>query len=110
MISKKHRLNQQDFKKYLLKTRVLNGNHLYVRFGITDLTHTHFSVVVSKKVAKTSVMRNKLKRRSYNVLSRYITKFPPGFICIVFMGKGSSSLSYVSLKEELEGLLNRINI
>jgi ribonuclease P protein component len=110
MIPKKHRLSQQDFKKYLGKTRVLNGTHLYIRFSLTDLPNTHFSVVVSKKIAKTSVLRNKIKRRAYAVVSEYLDIFPKGFICMVFMGKGSSSLSYRDLSKELQELLGKIKI
>lgn len=110
MIPKKNRLSQQDFKKYLGKTRVLNGEHLYIRFGTVNLENTHFSVVVSKKVAKTSVLRNLIKRRGYMILSDYLNKFPKGFICMVFMGKGSSSISYATLSKELCELLRKIKI
>lgn len=110
MISKKHRLSQQDFKKYLVKTRVLNGQHLYIRFCLTDLKNTHFSVVVSKKVAKTSVLRNKIKRRVYAIVSEYLDTFPKGFICMIFLGKGSSSLSYNNTRTEVQELLNKVKI
>jgi len=110
MISKKYKLRQNDFKKYLVKTKVLSGQHLHIRFLKTKLPEAHFSVVVPKKIAKTSVLRNKIKRRVYSVISKQIKKFPQGLLCVVFLRKGSPTLSFKNLQEELQALLEQIKI
>ncbi len=65
------------------------------------------AVVVSKKIAKLSVLRHLLKRRVLSVLKPYCAK---DLALIVYARPGANALPYQVLKDELENLLERAQI
>ncbi len=62
------------------------------------------AVVVSKKVAKLSVSRHLLKRRTLSILKPFCTK---DIALVLYARAGSQALPYAALKQELEELLTR---
>ena len=67
-----------------------------------------FAVVVSKKVAKTAVARNKNKRRVREVLKKTVTKIPSGRSYIVMLKKDLNTSVFSDITSELEELLARV--
>jgi ribonuclease P protein component len=61
--------------------------------------------VVSKKVAKSAVARNTLKRRALSIVRRYLQ---PGRSFVLYARAGSPSLPYAGLERELAALLDSI--
>jgi ribonuclease P protein component len=66
-----------------------------------------FAVVVSKKVAKTAVTRNRLRRRVYEFV-RTTSPSLPAIEAMFIMQKGASALSAAQLREEVLLLLKKI--
>ena len=65
--------------------------------------HPRFAVVVSKKVLKSAVGRNRIRRRVYEVVRRFMSSdFPP--VDLVFIVSSSEILS--QSPAELEALLS----
>jgi ribonuclease P protein component len=69
-----------------------------------------FSVVVSKKVAKQAVMRNRLRRRLYGVVERFfnVTNSPVLFQGIFILKPGAAKATRASLATEAADLLAQI--
>lgn len=63
------------------------------------------AVVVSKKNAKTAVLRNLVKRRAYSVLSGEIKNIKNGVGIIVFAKGGLENIDFNTLKQSLISLL-----
>jgi ribonuclease P protein component len=61
-----------------------------------------FSVVVSKKVAKTAVLRNKIRRRTYEVLQK-IPKTP--YSVILFAKNGVEKATFQEIEADISKLL-----
>lgn len=83
MIPKQNRINREDFEKIMKKGGIGSSSLFSLRFLKNPLNKGHFSVVVSKKVAKTAVSRNKIRRRAYSVLGKSVKN--PYFI--ILLGK-----------------------
>jgi len=63
MLPKKHRLRKQrDFTKTLKAGRALKEKFLILKVRNNQLEYPRFGIVVSKKVSKTAVVRNRIKR------------------------------------------------
>lgn len=71
MISKKHRLTTPRFDAVFASGVVFRSKHFLVRILPNSPTPA-FAVVVGKKIAKTAVQRNALRRKVFQCLSRYI--------------------------------------
>lgn len=83
----------------------LNSSFFSVRLLKNPLNSIHFSVVVAKKVAKTAVSRNKIRRRVYSILGKNIKN--PYFI-ILFGKKGVEKATFVEVKEDIEKLVKKL--
>lgn len=64
----------------------------------------HASVVVPKKVEKSAVRRNRLRRRAYDILRRL---HPKEGVYILIAKPSAASASYSALKDDIEALLGR---
>ncbi len=64
MLPRRARLSTEEFKVVMEKGRVFNSPLFLVRL-LPNMPHAAFSAVASKKVAKTAVIRNKIRRQIY---------------------------------------------
>lgn len=71
-----------------------------------DLAH-RFSFVISKKVAKTAVGRNKLRRRGYSTLATLLPSFKKKCAGIFFLKKGVAELSLSGFEYEMKELFHK---
>jgi ribonuclease P protein component len=76
----------------------LNSSFFTLRFLKDPLNSTHFSVVVAKKVAKTAVSRNKIRRRAYSVLGKTVKN--PYFV-ILFGKKGVEKATFAEVEADI---------
>jgi ribonuclease P protein component len=99
MLAKEARIPRADFAAVAKGTRAVSAH-----FSVTALPTPagRAAAVVSKKIAKSSVARHRLKRRILAVLA---PKVRPGRSFIVYARAGSSSLSSAALAKELATLL-----
>ncbi len=104
MLKKKERLSRKEFNRFFSLGKKFHSKNIQLIY-FTFKTR-HISVVVSKKVSKLAVDRNKLRRRVYNIVRNSEKKG----IFIFLMKKNSNTLSYQNIKEELVELINNINI
>lgn len=102
MIPKKNRIKREDFEEITKKGGFLSSSLFSIRFLKNPEKIRRISVVVSKKVAKTAVKRNLLRRRVYEV----IQKMPESpYFSIIFAKKGSEKASFREIATEITKLL-----
>lgn len=110
MIQKQHRFHRRNQVQYVHRRGVsVRGNNMSLRYVERPDTHGYrLAVVVSKKVDKRAVTRNRIRRRVY----AYIRNLEPSFrdnldiVISVFDSKLASSAA-AEFKEELNELINR---
>lgn len=95
MLSKKRRLNRKDFLQVKATGRTFRPN---------DLGFNRFAVVTSTKLDKKAVVRNKLRRRIYEIV-----KDLPGSQDIIILGnKRMLNLSHEELDTYVHQILSKI--
>lgn len=107
MISKAYRISKNDFELIKKKGFPVHGSLFSLRYVKNPENTTHFSVVVSKKVAKSAVLRNKIRRRVYSIVSK--TPKKPYKIAF-FAKKGAEKLTFKETEQDILKLLEKSKI
>ena len=108
MLPKKNRVDKRAIEKIFKESKIFNSPILTFRFVLTNNNNIpRISIIVPKTVAKKAVNRNLLRRRGYNVLGKYINRFPAGILGIFLFKKYQDDISI--LENEIKNILNKIN-
>lgn len=105
MVPKLQRINRETFEEIMKKGRIIHSGLFSMRFLKNPLNTSSFSVVVAKKVAKTAVSRNKIRRRAYSILAKLPKK--PYFMAF-FAKKGVEKAAFAEVRSELESLVVKL--
>ena len=77
--------------------------HITLYFKKTD-GFSRFACVISQKVSKKAVLRNKLRRRTYAIIKNHLSGIKEGYAIILVFKKGATDLTY----SQLEGFVLEI--
>lgn len=111
MFKKTNRLTRQD-----IETVFKNGKNAHTPlFGLSYITQNNtqsnkYSIVVSKKVAKTAVVRNKLRRRGYSILKKESDVLKNNHHIILFFKKGADRLDFKETTTEIKKALKKAGL
>lgn len=105
MLKKKQRLSRSEFTNLLKRGKRLHGDHFSLLY--TPAEETKCGLVVSKKIAKKAVERNKLRRKIYAVFGENLTVLPH-LHCVLLTRPAITTLSHEELKREIETLIKTI--
>lgn len=109
MLPKERRIPKSYFNHLIKDGQRKNSQHLllYISKNGQDKPYkTKISFSVSKKVTNSAVVRNKLRRRGYSVVERYISNLKPNLLLFFSYKKGSEKLSFENIREEVGFLLS----
>ena len=111
MLPSINKLPRQQFDAVFTKTASVFSKHLTLRYSRDGIeNNSRFSVVVSKKVVKEAIERNKIKRQIYGILQKYTKIIQKPYIGIFLVKKACNLLSLPELKEEILFLLKKSGI
>lgn len=101
MLSREHRLNKrQDIERVFKRGRSIYANSLGLRLAPNNLEFSRFTVVVSLKVSKKAVERNRLKRRLREIVRREVLpQAKSGFDGLILTQKPLLTLTFAELRE-----------
>lgn len=114
MILKNNRISKKDFDLIMKKGRIFNSDLFSLKIFKNVENKGFFgykvSIVVSKKLAKTAVKRNKIRRRVYSVLNKELLKKTKNFdnknLFLIFFAKnGSEKATFEDQKNDIIKLL-----
>lgn len=91
MIVRRHRFHGYgSLKGVYSRGQTIRGGPLSLKFGRRDPSKPYrVAAVVSRKVSKSAVIRNRIRRRLYEAVRRHEGKIPPG-TDLVFTAFGES--------------------
>lgn len=111
MLKKSNRIRSSNFVSILKEGVVATSPLFFVRIKINLISKQDklFSVVVSKKIAKTAVKRNLIRRKVYSLLGE-ILKNPnlPGVKAVISVKKDISKEKLEIIKENLHIVLKHV--
>lgn len=107
MLKKTRRIRRSEFSYILSNSKRINTPHLLlcVAQGLNSI-ESKFSFSVSKKVSKSAVVRNKLRRRGYSIIGKNIDKISNGYFFFFNFKKGSDRLNFEGIENEIGVLLS----
>jgi ribonuclease P protein component len=106
MLRKKERLSREAFNRFFSVGKRYHSPSLQLIYSPHDTFHA--SVVVSKKVARSAVKRNKIRRRIYDIVRNYKQSNNETGVFIIITKPNVATYSYAVLKEEVLGLISSI--
>ncbi len=106
MLPKKERLSRQAFSRFFSVGRKIHTPLFQVVYSPHPTLHV--SVVVSKKISKRAVGRNKIRRRVYDAVRRYRTESGLTGVYIFIMKTGVEVVTYENLKKEIYTTITKI--
>jgi ribonuclease P protein component len=108
MLPKKERLTRKEFSTFFPLGKRFHSPLLTVVYA--PHTTFHASAVVSKKIEKHAVGRNKFRRRIYAIFERKRRErsFTGVFICIA--KNGAAEATFTQLEEELFSLIHKTGV
>ncbi len=111
MLPKKHRLKKKkEFERVFKEGKAAKKDFLFIKFIKNDLDATRFGFVVSKKISKKAVVRNKVKRRLREAAREMLSDIKPGYDVVVVAQKGIENLDFFQIKDNLKQLLKKIDL
>ena len=91
--------------------RVFHSPHLTLRvYSTPHMVHSRFSFIVSKKVSKKSVTRNKLKRIGYRAIKLVSPDIKNGVSCLFFLKSGAEQVPHDQLSKEMVDILKKSGV
>ncbi len=106
MLPKKERLSRDAFSRFFSMGKRHHSPSLQVVY--TPYESLHVSVVVPKKVQKSAVKRNKIRRRIYDIVRNYRKERGIQGV-FIFLAKATIiELAYVQMKEEVQKQIEHI--
>lgn len=104
MLSKRHRITTEEFPLVSKGKRWAYGPFFVATLNsVGNFSVTKVGVVCSKKVAKTAVLRNTIRRQIYQIAQPFVANSKKPFWCAFFLNKGYSELT----DEERSNLISK---
>lgn len=100
MLSKSKRLSTEEFQYTIDKGHIFHSPFIIIRLT-KAIKSNKFSISVPKKVTKTAVFRNKIRRQVFNIIKKLNIDLTQGFNAILIMKVGAEKLDFTELNEEI---------
>lgn len=108
MLPKENRLKKEkEFEKVFKGGRTLKGKSVFLRYLTNGTDKTKIGFVVSKKISKLAVIRNKIKRRMRDIVRLKKDTLKQGLSIIIISLPPIKTMAYREIKEDLENLLKK---
>ena len=109
MFKKENRLTKQkDFDNIFKKGRSVFNKVLGLKVITNDLNINRFGVIVSNKISKKAVERNKIKRRIREVLKKEEPVLKKGYDIVVIALAEAKQKEYQDLEQTLKEKLSKL--
>ncbi len=109
MIPRKHKLPSNLISDVLKNGRFVYNHFFLIKYKFNTYGYSRIAVIVSTKIDKRAVIRNKLKRRILGLFSGIINKIPKPLDIVVITKKKSVYLKNNEFDKKILELLEKIN-
>ncbi|PIR05888.1 ribonuclease P protein component [Candidatus Kuenenbacteria bacterium CG11_big_fil_rev_8_21_14_0_20_37_9] len=111
MLAKEYRLSKDvDFQKVYKKGIILFSLFFNVKYLENNLQNSRFGIVVSTKISKKAVIRNKNKRIIRNIIYENLTNISQCFDVIILAKPAITTVNKEKLNQSFIFMLKKANI
>lgn len=108
MLPKENRLKKEkEFETVFKGGRAVKGSNIFLKYLANGTDKTKVGFVVSKKVSKLAVERNKIKRRMREVVRLKKKEIKEGLSIIFIALPSINNVEYGEIKKDIENLFNK---
>ena len=108
MLKKQHRLNKnKDFESVFKNRGSAYAPSLGLRLAANGLENSRFAVLVSKKVSKKAVVRNKIKRQIRNILREDYLQIIKGYDVVIVCLPTIATKTFAEIQAELKFVFHK---
>jgi len=112
MLDKKNCLKKKkDFQKVIKKGEKIEKEFLVLKFyknALEDITRIGF--IVSQRVSKKAVLRNKIKRRLREIVKDSLSNLKPGYDIIFFTKKAIKEKDFLEIEKMVKQMLKQAKL
>ena len=108
MLKKNSRIEKKDVIKVIKEGVAYHSPSFLLKVLKNPLKTTLFAVIVSKKIAKTAVSRNKNKRRVREIIKKETNKIKKGNFYIIMLKKDLKETAFGDVQNELKVLFTKL--
>lgn len=102
MLKKENRLKKKkDFDAIFKERKFLRSFLFLFFFKKNNLNYSRFGIVISKKISKKAVLRNRIKRRIREIIRKNIDKTVVGYDVIIIPFKEIIKKSFQEIEEAI---------
>lgn len=112
MLSKKNRIGDRRLiEKLFTEGQTYKDPFFIFKYQKSDHNHPRFAVSVSKKIFKSAVKRNHLRRQVYGAIRPYLSDVDQGLMAFVIIRSSFSQnmLDFQGIKKHIHQFINRIS-
>lgn len=111
MLSKENRLKRKkDFEKIFQKGKSFKQDLLFLKVLENDLGFSRFGFIVSRKISKKAVLRNKVKRRLREGVRTKSKEIKKGIDIVLIALPGLEKKDFWEMKKTLDQLFKKARI
>ncbi|MBI2459511.1 MAG: ribonuclease P protein component [Parcubacteria group bacterium] len=111
MLAKQNRLvKKKDFEKIFKQGKFFYSKIFFIKILANELEVNRYGIVISTKVSKKSVERNKLKRQFRAAIREFDEKFILGLDLVIIVLPAALGQKYKFIKNELEKILLKLRL
>jgi len=111
MLPREYKLKKDnDFKKVFEKGKFYRNDFIKIRFLKNDLEITRFGIIISSKISKKAVCRNRIRRRLEETIRLRLDQIKSGFDIVVLFGPEVVDKNYKQIEETFVGLVEKAKL
>ena len=111
MIPKKNRLQtEKDFAQLFKRGKIFHSSGISGKIAQNKLGLNRFGFVISNKVSKKSVHRNKVRRRLRDIIGRKMEILRQGFDIAIMARQDVLDLTFKELEQSVDHLLDKAGL
>ena len=108
MLNKNNRLKKRgDFDRVFKRGRKFKEDFLSLRAIKNNFQKSRFGFIVSQKVSKKAVLRNKIKRRLRTIVETKMPKIKEGLDIVLIANPGLEKKDFWELEEIIDNIFKR---
>ena len=111
MLKQEYRLRKQkDFALVLKSTNTSGTKNILMKALSNNSDFSRFGFIISKKVDKRAVIRNRIKRQLSEIIRLQCDRIKPGFDVIILVKKPILEIDYKQMEKEIIYCLNKLKL
>lgn len=111
MLPKENRLtHKKDFDKIFKEGKGFFAGSIGIKSAPNDFVYSRFGIIVSNKVSKKAVVRNKLRRQIREIIRLNLKNIKNGMDVAIICNPGLEKKEYKEIENELLQILKRVKL